>query len=177
MKIKLKKSSRKSLTKIRELSRLSHYLHDSEKKLILNSIVTLTHEVPVLPSYRNQSIDFLCKSIDCFYTRATLAFNGLTNIINTVHEPALTVNDNTSDFKIMLQKNDVCNHQRKVQTLLVEMFRPKLGHSPPIMGSMFKRRNTINNFRNFQKVCDRKKSTIFWFKSIIVTPAKTYEDH
>ena len=27
---------------------------------------TLTHYVPVLPSYRNQSIDLLCKSIDWF---------------------------------------------------------------------------------------------------------------
>ena len=28
--------------------------------------VYLTHYVPVLPSYRNQSIDLLCKSIDWF---------------------------------------------------------------------------------------------------------------
>ena len=27
---------------------------------------SLTHEVPVLPSYRSQSIDLLCKSIDWF---------------------------------------------------------------------------------------------------------------
>ena len=26
----------------------------------------LTHQVPVLPSYRNQSIDLLCESIDWF---------------------------------------------------------------------------------------------------------------
>ena len=26
----------------------------------------LTHEVPVLPSYRNQSIDLHSKSVDCF---------------------------------------------------------------------------------------------------------------
>ena len=26
----------------------------------------LTHSVPVLPSYRNESIDLLCKSIDWF---------------------------------------------------------------------------------------------------------------
>ena len=76
------------------------------------------------------------------------------------------------------KNNDVCNHKLKVQTLLIEMFRPKLGHSPPIMGSMFKRRNTINNIRNLQKVCDRKKKHyIFWFKDIMVTPARTYETY
>ena len=31
----------------------------------------------VLFSYRNQSIDLLCKSVDWLYMRATLAFNGL----------------------------------------------------------------------------------------------------
>ena len=28
--------------------------------------IYLTHKVPVLPSYRNQSLDLLCKSIDWF---------------------------------------------------------------------------------------------------------------
>ena len=35
--------------------------------------------MPVLFSHRNQSIDLLCKSIDDFYMRATLALNGLSN--------------------------------------------------------------------------------------------------
>ena len=28
--------------------------------------INLTHSVPVLSSYRNKSIDLLCKSVDCF---------------------------------------------------------------------------------------------------------------
>ena len=28
--------------------------------------LNLTHQMPVLPSYKKQSIDFLCKSIDWF---------------------------------------------------------------------------------------------------------------
>ena len=35
------------------------------KYLILDT-ASLTHQVPVLPSYRNQSIDLLCKSMDWF---------------------------------------------------------------------------------------------------------------
>ena len=38
----------------------------------------------VLPSYRNQSIDFLCKSNDWFLYEATLALNGL-NEVNSIH--------------------------------------------------------------------------------------------
>ena len=34
--------------------------------------------MPVLPTYRNQSIDLLRKSLTGFYIRATLAFNRLT---------------------------------------------------------------------------------------------------
>ena len=40
------------------------------------SLVYLTHYVPVLMLYRNQSIDLLCK-LTGFCMRATLAFNGL----------------------------------------------------------------------------------------------------
>ena len=32
----------------------------------MSFVEKLTHEVQVLPSYRNQSIDLLCKSIDWF---------------------------------------------------------------------------------------------------------------
>ena len=37
----------------------------------------LTYQVPVLPSYRNQSIDLHSKLIDWFYMRTTLELNGL----------------------------------------------------------------------------------------------------
>ena len=33
--------------------------------------------MPVLPSYRNQSTDLLCKSNDCFFMRVTLVLNAL----------------------------------------------------------------------------------------------------
>ena len=41
-------------------------------------VILLTHYVRVLPSYRSQSIDLLCKSIlTGFYMRTTMALNGL----------------------------------------------------------------------------------------------------
>ena len=43
----------------------------------------LTHYMPVLPSYRNQSIELICSAnqLTGFYMRATLAFNGLINLM------------------------------------------------------------------------------------------------
>ena len=45
---------------------------------VVGRILNVIHLVPVLPSYRNQSIDLLSKSIVTgFYMRATLALSGL----------------------------------------------------------------------------------------------------
>ena len=50
---------------------------------------------------------------------------------NKVHERALRVilNDHESDFEILLQNNnDVCNHHRNIQTLLIEIFKLNRTH-------------------------------------------------
>ena len=56
----------------------------------------------------------------------------------------MILNDHGSDFKTLLQNNnDVCNHHRNIQTLLIEIFKIKKGFAPPIMGSIVKeRKNT-----------------------------------
>ena len=51
-------------------------------------------------------------------------------MINKVHERKLRVilNDHESDFETLLQNNnDVCNHHRNIQTLLIEVFKIKKG--------------------------------------------------
>ena len=87
------------------------------------------------------------------------------SIINKVHERTLRVviNDQTSDFKKLLQRNnDVCNHHRNIQTLLIETFKTKNGLAPPFVGSMFARRNTIYNLRNFQEFGAERKRTVYF---------------
>ena len=68
------------------------------------------------------------------------------NLINKVHERALRVilNDHKSDFETLLQNNnDVCNHHRNIQTLLIKIFKIKKCFTPPISGYIIKgRRNT-----------------------------------
>ena len=54
----------------------------------------------------------------------------------------VTFNDHESDFEtLLLNNNDVCNHHRNIQTLLIEIFKIKKGFAPPIMGSIHKWRN------------------------------------
>ena len=54
----------------------------------------------------------------------------------------MILNDHESDFETLLLNNtDVCNHHRKIQTLLIEIFKIKKGFAPPIMGSILKGRN------------------------------------
>ena len=82
------------------------------------------------------------------------------NNINIVHERALKVvlNDHTSDFKTFLQRNnDVCNHHRSIQALLIETCKRKSGFALPIIGSMFKRRNTTYSLKFWRVETKRKK--------------------
>ena len=40
--------------------------------------------MPVLPSYRNQPIDLCANQLNGFYMRATLAFNGLNDLLTSL---------------------------------------------------------------------------------------------
>ena len=67
-------------------------------------------------------------------------------MIHKVHERALRVipNDHGSDFETLLQNNnDICNHHRNIQTLLIEIFKIKKGFASPIMESIFKGRKIV----------------------------------
>ena len=131
--------------KVGALSRLSNHLNDSQKRLVLNSIV--------------KSQFSYCRLVWMFRSRTS------NNMINKVHERALRVifNDHESDFEtLLLNNNDVCNHHRNIQTLLIEVFKIKKGCSPPIMGSILKGRNNTYNVRNFQEFETERKRTVYF---------------
>ena len=134
----IKNLCKKAAQKIGALSRLSNHLSDSQKRLILNSIV---------------------KSQFSYCSRSS------NNIINKVHERALRVllNDHEGDFeKLLYINNDVCNHHRNIQTLLIEIFKVKKSFAPPIMESILKRRNNTYNLRNFQEFKTERKRTVYF---------------
>ena len=54
----------------------------------------------------------------------------------------VTFNDHERDFETLLQNNnDVCNHHRNIQTLLIEIFKIKKGFASLIMEFILKWRN------------------------------------
>ena len=84
-------------------------------------------------------------------------------MINKEHERELRVvlNEHTSDFETLLQKNNgLCDHHTNIQALLIEIFKAKNALAPPIMRSMFKKRNTTYNVRNSQEFETKRKITI-----------------
>ena len=106
------------------------------------------------------------------------------NMINKVHERALRVllNDHESDFETLLHiNNDVCNHHRNIQTLLIEIFKIKKDFAPAIMGSVLKGRNNIYNVRNFQEFQAEKRTAYFGLETIsyrspqLWSPTRTHE--
>ena len=134
---------KKASKKLAALSCLSRFLNNSEKKLVFNS---------VLKSQFNY-----CPLVWMFCSRTS------NNMINMIHERALRVvqNDFTSDLDILLQNsNDICNHHRNIQTLLIEVFKIKNELAPPIMDSMFARRENPYNLRNFREFEMERKTTV-----------------
>ena len=86
-------------------------------------------------------------------------------MINKVHERALRVilGDDLSGFESLLQNNkDICSHHKNIQSLMIEMFKIKNELAPPIMDSMFERRNESYNLRNFQEFLTERKRTLHY---------------
>ena len=58
------------------------------------------------------------------------------NMINKLHERLLRIIliDYSNDFNTMLENNnDICNHNRNIQDLLIEVFKMKNRLAPPII--------------------------------------------
>ena len=94
--------------KISALSRLSSYQHNSQKKITFNSIIK--------PKFS------YCPLVWMLYSRTS------NNMINKLHERSLRtiLNDYSSNFNILLENNnDLCNHHRNIQALLIEVLKMK----------------------------------------------------
>ena len=86
------------------------------------------------------------------------------NMTNKLHERALrfVLDDHVSDFEALLRRsNDVSYHHRNIQMLMVEFYKIKNELAPPIMDSMFNRRNITYNFRNLLEFQSEIKRTVF----------------
>ena len=87
-------------------------------------------------------------------------------MINKLHERSLRIipNDYSRNFNILLENNnDISNHHRNIQALLIEVFKMKNELAPPTMESSLNNRFNIYNLRNFQEFAtERKKNRLVW---------------
>ena len=75
----------------------------------------------------------------------------------------MLLNDHESYFeKLLCIDNDICNHHRNIQTLLIEIFKIKKGFVPPILESVLKGRNNTYNIRKFQEFETERKRTVYF---------------
>ena len=110
---------KKSSQKIAASSKLSRYQHNSEKKLIFNSII--------------KSQFSYCPSVWMFCSTTS------NNMIKKLHERSLRIilNGYSGNFNILLENiNEIYNHHRNIQALLIEVFNMKNELAPPIMESI-----------------------------------------
>ena len=71
-----------------------------------------------------------------FYSRTS------NNMIKKLHKRSIRIalNDYSSEFNELLESNnDICNHHRNIQTLLIDVFKMKIELAPPIMESVLKK--------------------------------------
>ena len=121
--------------------------------------------MPCLPYYTNKVAKKAVVKSQFNYCPLVRMFCSRTsnNMINRVHEWALRVilGDDLSDFESLLQNNkDIRSNHKNIQSLRVEMFKFQNELAPPIMDSMFKRRNQPNNLRNFQEFLTERKRIV-----------------
>ena len=85
------------------------------------------------------------------------------NMIKKLHESSIKVvlNDYSSDFNESLENNnDICNHRKNIQTLLIKVFKMKNELALKIMESMSSKRVNTYNLKNIQEFLTDRKRTI-----------------
>ena len=106
--------------KLNALARISHYLDEHKRKILMNAFITSQFNY--------------CPIIWMFCQRKS------NNLINRIHERALRIafNDYTSDFESLLRKDDsVTIHQRNIQTLSLEIYKTMHEFNPAFMKDIF----------------------------------------
>ena len=69
----------------------------------------------------------------------------------------------SSDFNILLENNnEICNHHRNIQALLIEVFKINNELAPPIMDSFLLKRFNTYNLRNFREFATERKRTVWY---------------
>ena len=106
--------------KLNALARISHYLGEHKRKLLMNAFITSQFNY--------------CPIVWMFCQRKS------NKLINRIHERALRIahNDYNSDFESLLRKDDtVTIHHRNIQSLTLEIYKTIHELNPVFMKNVF----------------------------------------
>ena len=121
--------------KLKALLRISPYLKNDKKKVICNTMI--------------QSQLNYCPLVWMFCSRRS------NSMINTVQERALrlTYKDNENNFQTLLNESkETSLHQRKLRSLMTEIYKIKNNYAPPIMHHLFQFRENTFNLKQFKTI-------------------------
>ena len=119
--------------KLNALARISHYLGEHKRKLLMNAFITSQFNY--------------CPIIWMFCQRKS------NNLINRIHERALRIayNDYTSNFESLLREDDsVTIHHRNIQSLSLEIYKTMHEFNPVFMKNIFSQGKHNYTTRNEQ---------------------------
>ena len=145
--------------KLHALSRISSFMNESQKKLIMNAFIT---------SHFNY-----CPLVWMCHNRS------LNAKINKIHERALRMvyNDNRSSFAELLEKSGAVSiHHRNLQQLATEIYKALNNLSSSLMSELFKVKETPYALRGCDRlICNNIKTTRYGSESIKFLASKIWE--
>ena len=151
------KLCKKASQKLHALSRVSPYMSENRKRIIMKAFI--------------QSQFGYCPLIWMCHSRA------LNTRINRIHERALRIvyNDHTSTFNMLLDKDkSVTVHVRNIQTLAIEVFKTVNGMSPKIMSKVFPLKKTVRHCSKQIFVTRNTKTVNYGLETISVLGPKIW---
>ena len=86
------------------------------------------------------------------------------NMRDKLHERSLRIimNDYSRDFTELSEINNICNHHRNIQKMLIEVLKMKNQLAPSIMKLILNKIFNTHNLRNLQEVVTERKGTVWY---------------
>ena len=157
--IHINKLCKKAGQKLNALSRISNFMSEKQKKLIMNAFIS--------SQFNYCPLIWMCHS------------RSLNTKINKIHERALRIvyNDHISSFTDLLEKSgSVKIHHRNLQQLAVEIYKTLNNLSSSLMSELFIFKDTGYNLRGANKLkYDTIKTTHYGSESISFLAPKIWE--
>ena len=156
---RITKLCKKAGQKIHALARISKFMSEGKRKLIMSAFISSHFSYcPLIWMCHNRSLN---------------------TKINKIHERALRIvyDDTTSSFEFLLQKSkSVKIHHRNLQILVTEIYKTLNNLSPSLMSEIFIIRDTGYNLRGGNKLNSNIAKTVnFGTESISNLAAKIWE--